>query len=88
MKRNDNIVLRNIGDTYILIPLVSGNISNRDMIILNETGCYIWEQLEEEYHLDELIVKVATHFGVNLENVIDDVTLFVNNLESLGLLKS
>jgi hypothetical protein len=53
---------------------------------LNATGAYIWQQLERGKSVVQIISELATETGADETLVSDDVSEFVEQLRSNGLL--
>jgi len=71
------IVPRKTGDEYVLVP-VSNNIADMDSVYtLNETGAFIWEKLDGESTLTEIVSCMQTEFDVDAETAKNDLLAFV-----------
>lgn len=70
MKLKDGYILRNIADSWIVVPLGERVVEFNGLLSLNETAAFLWKQLEnecdkenlcsalmKEYEVDELIAK-------------------------------
>lgn len=55
------------GNELILVPLASDIQRMTTLFTLNETGCFIWEELGKTSGLDEMANKVADRFDVSSE---------------------
>lgn len=61
------VVYRRINDEYLLIPL-TGNIADMDSLYrLTETGAFIWELVDGERAISDIISKVFEEFEVEPE---------------------
>jgi len=75
------IVPRKTGDEYVLVP-VSNNIADMDSVYtLNETGAFIWEKLDGESTLAEIVSCMQTEFDVDAETAKNDLLAFVAEME-------
>lgn len=88
MKRKENYILQNLGGEYILIPVGTEVINLNGIIVLNNTGRFIWEKLTEENTIDELIKSVTENFDVNTETAEKDVKIFIKEIKEKGLIIS
>lgn len=87
MRRNDGFAMRNVGGEDLLIPLGSRVRDVNGLMILNNTGSYIWTLLEQDRSLDELVNAVAAHFEVERERAEVDVKAFLGELRRLGAMR-
>ena len=54
MIRNGNYLLRQVADTWVIVPVGQAAVEFAGMVTLNATGAYIWELLEKEQTLESL----------------------------------
>jgi hypothetical protein len=87
MKRSNDFILQNVGGESILVPLGAQVMSLNGLIVLNETGRYVWELLAQERSLDELTTTVVGRFGVAAEIARADVQTFLDEISEMGLLE-
>lgn len=89
MKQNPNFLLREIAGTPYLLPFGQMIADHKRGLQLNETGVYIWNLLEEERTLEELLTICSDHFEISREELSDfrvDITCFLRQLISYGLI--
>lgn len=82
-----DVIKRQIGDEWILIP--TGDLAQRynGMVSLSEVGDFIWEQLQEPKKLSQLLSAVHEEFE-DRGHVIDiETSEFVLNYAYMGFLK-
>ena len=77
-KQTENIVLRKIGDVYLLVPVkrIEG-IEVSSFLALNQTGGIIWECLNEATTVDAITATLAKRFSLNDDMLLqlkDDIT--------------
>ena len=87
MQRNDNFMLKNVGGVTLLTPLGAKVMDINGLVLLNETGCCVWELLAEERTLDELACAVAARFDVAPAHARADVQSFLDEITPLGMLR-
>lgn len=87
MKRKADYIMRNIGGENLLVPLGAQVMRLNGVIALNDTAVCLWELLEDERSLDELIATVMKRFDVADEDARSDVQDFVEEISQLGLLE-
>jgi len=85
--RSHSVVTRKTGDEYIIVP-VTGNIADMDSIfILNETGAFIWEMIDGEKSVEEIIRLVVEEFDIDRETATNDVLGFLNSMKEYLIIK-
>ncbi len=74
---------RIVGSELILVP-IRNKVSDMDeLFILDETGCFIWEQLNENTTESDIVNALISEFEVNDETAKKDVSEFLNKLINL-----
>lgn len=89
MKIRDGFVARDVGNKTFVVAV--GELSKKInvMITLNETGKAIWQALQVETNIDEIVEKLLNQFeGAERETVMQDVCAFVNKLEGANVLEN
>ena len=85
--RSRTVVSRIIAGKTIIVPL-HGKVGSRGVIyIFKGTGSLLWQLLEVPRGLPELIGVLAREYEVGLEQVERDVTQFVGDMLSVGLVE-
>lgn len=80
MRRNDNFVMRDIGGQCVLVPLGSQVIAVAGLLILNETGRYVWEILAKECSIEDIVASVVNQYEVNINTAIVDIQNFFDEI--------
>ncbi len=76
------VVTRKTGNEYILVP-VTGNIADMNSIFtLNETGAYIWENIDGQKTVGEIIELVENEFDIDHPTAERDVLEFLESMRS------
>ena len=85
MKLKEGFVLQEIGGQIVVIP--TADDMDLDMMIkLNETGCFLWEQLQSETTVDEVVQAVLRKYDIEEAAARNYVEAFVKDLEKHGFL--
>ena len=80
LSHSPTIVTRKTGSEYVLVP-VSNNIAEMDSVYtLNETGAFIWEQIDGKRTIKELIAAMINEYDIDEETAMKDVFSFIENL--------
>ncbi len=77
--------MREIAGESFAVPVNAENGSS-DIVILNPVSKLLWENLQEEKTIDELVSAVRSQFEVDPKTAADDIADFIEQLESHGFL--
>ena len=85
--RSQAVVSRRVAGETLIVP-VRGKVGDLASIYsFNETGSLIWQSLESPRNLAELIRAVEQEYEVSPEHARRDVTQFLNDTLSVGLVE-
>lgn len=85
MKLKNGFVLRTVAGETVVIP--SGDDMDLNvMITLNETGRFLWEQLQEDKSLEQLVDATTAEYDVSREDAKKYIEEFVKKLDDNGFL--
>lgn len=79
-------ILKKILDDYMVVPTGDNIIDFSVAVSLNETGAFLWKQLESEKTHEDLVLALSSEYGVLPENVDSDVSEFVELLKTHNFL--
>ena len=85
MKIKDGFFLRNIAGQIVVIP-VDGDLDMNMMITLNDTGKFLWENLQSDTTEADLVKALLAEYDVSETIAAASVSAFVKKLEANGLL--
>lgn len=85
MKIKDGFFLRNIAGQTVVIP-VDGDLDMNMMITLNDTGKFLWENLQSDTTEADLVKALLAEYDVSETIAAASVSAFVKKLEANGLL--
>ena len=86
MKIKDGFVLRRVGDNHVVVPVGIQTVDFRCIITLNDTGAFIWEQLQNPCTPDEIVTALLAEYDVDRERAEKSVDAFVARLKELDFL--
>lgn len=81
MNIKDDFVLRKVADSYVVVPVNSLTLDFNGVINLNETGAFLFEQLQKGIEKEELVEKMLDEYDVTREKASADIDLFINKLK-------
>lgn len=87
MKIRDGFILREVADNYIVVAVGEAVKSFNGVINLNETGAFLWKQLENGTDKEALIDALLAEYEVDREVAEKDVETFIAKLTEAELLK-
>ena len=83
---SEDVVSRNIEDELLIVPLVSGIGDMEDeLFTLNETGRAIWELLDGQKSLRDVVKELEAEFDAPAGEIEGDVIGFVEELLKRGM---
>lgn len=86
MKLKEGFILKKILDDYIVVPTGDNIVDFAVAVSLNETGAFLWHQLEEEKNAEELISALCAEYEASADEVGTDVDEFINLLRTHGFI--
>ena len=81
MKIKDDFALRKVADSYVVVPVNSLTLDFNGVINLNETGAFLFEQLQKGIEKEELVEKMLDEYDITREKASADIDLFINKLK-------
>lgn len=85
MKLKDGFLLRQVAGQTVVLP-VGGDLDLNMMITLNDTGAFLWEQLQKETDEKALVAVLVAEYDVTEEKAARSVAAFVAKLHENGFL--
>ena len=84
---SDNLIARDIGGEILIVPIVAGMVDGDDALYtLNSTGRAIWDQLDGEKSIEEIIKILFNAYGGNKTDIENDVYGFINEMINHSIL--
>lgn len=79
MKIREGFILRQLAEEYMVIAVGDAANDFNGMIRLNETGAFIWKELETENTKESLIQKILERYeGVDEKSARKDLNSFLD----------
>ncbi len=87
--RSEDVVAREIEDEFLLVPIASGIGDMEDALYtLNETGREIWQRLDGEKTLEDLVTELCREYDADGDEIRQDVCGLVSELERLNMVEA
>ena len=87
MKLKDEFVLRQVADTWVVMPLGQSSVDFNGMLTLNSSGALLWQALEQGGDRDALADALTGQYDVSREEALEDVDAFLAKLRETGCLE-
>lgn len=85
LKKNENIVSRQIADEYILVPIRKTAGSVDSIYTLNDVASFLWESIDGIRSVSELVDMVISEYDIGRDEVIADVLELLNDFSEIGV---
>lgn len=83
-RRNPQVVARKIGEEMILVPTGRGIVDLQCLFTLNDTGCFLWEELVDPRSAAQLSAALVGQFEVSPEQAAEDLRRFLAEMAKEG----
>ena len=87
MRIKDNYVLRQVADTWCVLPLAEETLNLNGMLTLNDSGAFLWRALEKGGSKEELVEAMLNEYDVTSEQAEADIEEFLDKLRNVGCLQ-
>lgn len=85
MKVDKKFVLREIADTWVVIPTASQTVDFSRLLHLSDTAAFLWRQMETEISREDLLERLMKEYDVSKGEAEKDLEEFIKDLEKLGV---
>jgi hypothetical protein len=75
-----SIVTRKTGNEYVLVPITNNIADMNSVYTLNETGAFIWDQIDGKRTIEEIISALTGEYDIDPANAEKDVFTFIDNM--------
>jgi Coenzyme PQQ synthesis protein D (PqqD) len=80
LSRSAKVVTRKTGNEYVLVPITDNIADMNSVYTLNETGAFIWEQIDGKRNIEDIIAALTTEYDIDKQNAESDVFTFIDNM--------
>lgn len=87
MKLKENFVLRQVANTWVVLPLGAATLDFNGMLTLNESGVLLWKALEQGGDRDALVDALTGEYEVSRDVALTDVDAFLGKLAEAGCIE-
>jgi hypothetical protein len=75
-----SVVTRKTGSEYVLVPIANNIADMNSVYTLNETGAFIWEQINGKRSVEEIMRALTTEYDIDKDSAEADVFSFIENM--------
>lgn len=86
MKIKDGFLLRKVGGQNIVVALGEASRDFNGMIRLNDTGVFLWQQLQQDVTEEQLLAALTAEYSVDPAQAKADIAEFLSTLKKAALL--
>ena len=86
MKRSNEFIKRKIGTQYVIVAVGAATKRFNGMISVNGTGSFIWDCLENEVSLTDIVAAMTDTYEVDAATAEAHVAKFLDTLREVGAL--
>lgn len=79
-QRRDDIILRSISGEYMLVPINSTIFSENKLMMLSETGMFLWQKLQKPQTIDDLLYEAISEFKGDSDQIKLEICEFIDCL--------
>ena len=88
LSHSTSVVTRKTGNEYVLVPLANNIADMNSVYTLNETGAFIWEQIDGKRTTRDLIDLLTQEYETDIETATRDVFDFIGNMKEFLIIDS
>ncbi len=85
MRVKQDYLLREVADTYVVVPTGNAALDFSGMITLNETGAFLWKQLVTDRTEEELIQMLLEEYYIDEATATLDLKEYISKLKAADL---
>lgn len=87
MKLNENFVLRQVADNWVVLPVGQASVDFNGTLTLNDSGALLWRALEQGGDRETLADALCAEYEVERVTALADVDEFLEKLAKVGCLE-
>ena len=82
-----SVVTRKTGSEYVLVPVTNNIADMNSVYTLNETGAFIWDLIDGNRNVEEIIDVLIAEYDTDRETATKDIFDFVENMKEFLIIK-
>lgn len=84
MKKKNGFILKTIIDKNIIVPFGEESLNLNGVITLNETGKFLWENMDDEFTPESISQLLIDKYGISKNLADTDAERFISQLKEAG----
>ena len=80
LSHSKSIVTTKTGNEYVLVPVANNIADMNSVYTLNETGAFIWEHINGENSVEDIINVMMEEYEVDFITASDDLFSFIDEM--------
>jgi Coenzyme PQQ synthesis protein D (PqqD) len=86
--KNPGFVFRKIAGESLLIPIRKQLNQVNSLYVLNETAATIWDRIDGQTSMDDILDKVTGEFEVTVDQLRQDASILIEDLLSIQAIEA
>jgi hypothetical protein len=87
LTHSPTVVTRKTGNEYVLVPIANNIADMHSVYTLNETGAFIWEQIDGKRSVGEIIAALTEEYDIEVKSAEADVLSFIDNMSEYLIIR-
>ncbi|MCX7709020.1 MAG: PqqD family protein [Clostridia bacterium] len=85
MKIKEGFMLREIADSWVVVPVGKRVVEFNGLISLSESGALLWQKLENGAAEEDLLKSMLHEYEIEEDAALADIRDFIRTLDEKGL---
>lgn len=85
--QSPSIVTRKTGNEYVLVPIANNIADMNSVYTLNETGAFLWEQIDGKKSVKDLIEALVNEYDIDVDTASGDVMSFIEEMSKYLIIR-
>ena len=82
LSQSTTVVTRKTENESVLVPITNNIADMNSVYTLNETGAFIWEQIDGKRSIEDIINELTGEYDIDFKNAESDVFTFIENMSN------
>ncbi|HBQ84072.1 MAG: hypothetical protein A2X03_09855 [Bacteroidetes bacterium GWA2_40_15] len=87
ISHSPSVVTRKTGSEYVLVPIANNIADMNSVFTLNETGAFIWEQIDGKRNVEEIITELTKEYDIDITTAAADVMAFIEKMSKYLIIR-
>jgi len=88
MKIKQGFILRQVADSWVVLPVGQACVDFNGMLSLNDSGALLWKTLEQGADPETLADALTAEYEIDRPTALADAAEFLEKLEKAGCLEA